>query len=148
MRGIFAPALAQNIAMVMKSAEDMPAGDPIYHYAGRSSDGKYMIWEHTGGLEGSTTESQYWQAMTAAYALAAMDSGAAGPTWQARFRGATDQPMLGRDFALAFQRMSDTVRKQSLDNIAWIHKNIVPGMSRSATYALIKKRGLIAYNNM
>jgi hypothetical protein len=147
-RGIFTPSLAQNIAVVMKPAGAMPAGDPIYHYVGRTSDGKLTIWRVSSGVAGSMTESEYWQATTAAYALAAVDAGDAGPIWQARFKSAVDPTELGHGFASAFQRMSDTTKENALDEIAWVHKTIVVGMSRTATYARLKKQGLIAYNGM
>jgi hypothetical protein len=135
-REIFAPALAQNIAVVVKSAKDMPAGDPIYHYVGRTSDGKFTIWRNPDGGGGLMTESKYWQAMTAAYALAAMDSGSAGAAWQTRFQQAPDPLVLGRAFALNFQRESDDRRTHSLASISWVKKTIVIGMTRTAAYEL------------
>lgn len=32
------------------------------------------------------------------------------------------------------------------DNVAWIKAHVVPGTTRTATYALLRARGLVAYN--
>jgi len=140
--GIFAPALASRLTQVSKPQSDMPVGDHLYHYVGRTAAGKFVIWvnaDHT-----VTDQRAYWVAMTAAYAMAAMDSGYAGPGWQKRYHEAADPLALGRAFARAFQHKSDVVREKSLGDIAWIKKTILRGTPRSTAYRLLKQRGFVA----
>jgi len=121
----------------------MPAGDSTCHYAG-PIDGTYVVWFSSSAAHASDEVLSY----TAAFALAAMDSGEAGPALKAKFDNAKDHVLLGRTFAEAFNHFSIETRAKSIRDIAWVKKTIVVGMTRSDAYALLKKRGLTAFNYM
>lgn len=138
---IFSGTSAGRIAEVTKSPSEMPADDSTCHYAGLIA-GKYVVWLSSSARYAGDEVTSY----TAAFALAAMDSGAAGPALKAKYDKAKDHVLLGRAFAQAFQHVSYETRAKSLRDIAWVRKTIVVGTSRSTTYALLRKRGLTAFN--
>lgn len=137
---IYSGTSAGHITEVTKSPSEMPAGSTC-HYAGFIG-GKYVVWLSSSAPHSGDEITSY----TAAFALAAMDSGAAGPALKAKYDDAKNRVLLGRAFAEAYQHLSNETRARSLRDIAWVKKTIVVHSSRSTAYELLKKHGLTAFN--
>lgn len=139
------------------SAAQMPPFEPLAYYAGNDKSNHPVIWmnENPGGMYvGETFASM-------AGAAFAMDHGYAGPAWKARYDAAaaadkalppgSADPFEHRHALLAqldeiFKARSTSQEETAKSDIAWITTTLRPGMMRSQVYALLKQRGLVAFN--
>jgi hypothetical protein len=137
-RGVFVP----------KPAQEMPANDPLVHYAGMRSDGSFEIWMTVASKTFSEGQNRaFGNAMIAAMIRAAAEDGDAGPDWKARFDHATDPLLLSRAVARAITMKAETQQEQARQNLAWTREHIKSGMRRQEVYSALRGRGITAYNN-
>lgn len=101
----------------------------------------------SGGEENTQrVEDEY----VAATALAVMDAGNAGPTLQALYAQTPNDRKahvaLGLSVAQALREASDQSAAFAEGQASWIFSHVVPGMTRSGAYELLRTEGLTAYN--
>lgn len=131
---------------LQKPAAAMPAGAPYYYYAGRAQDGRLIFWTSPGLDESGVTPASDDMLLTA-LGPAIADSGGAGPVWKQRYDAAPDKVLFGEAIALAFRLMVDGIESKANSDELWIEQTIRIGMTRRATYSLLRRRGLVAYNS-
>lgn len=135
---------------LVKPANEMPPNDPMVHYAGRGPKGEAYLWIYANArthLDPASLKA-YEEAYTAALLAVAMERGAAGPDWQRRYEAATDKVAFTHGFAHAWTVLGERKSAKARSDIAWVHANIEPGMTRATVYALLKRRGLVATNGV
>lgn len=140
------------------SAAQMPAFEPLAYYAGNDKSGHPIIWMNENPV--GTYVGETFASMAGA-AFAAMDHGYAGPAWKARYDAATvadkalppgsADPFEHRHALLTqlddiFKARSTSQEESAKSGIAWATSTLRPGMMRSRVYALLKQRGLVAFN--
>ena len=141
----------KNPILIQKKISDMPEGLPARYYAGKDSAGRPIFWI-ADPRSGSITENKnispdLWiNSMVVAGAMAAADSGAAGPRWKQLYDSAPDKVALARAIISAYQEQSDQAAANSKAQIDWIRRSFHPGMQRSTVYSMLKSRRLVAYN--
>jgi hypothetical protein len=136
MRGLYRASghrSSAQIQWVPKVPAAMPSDAPLVSYQGK--------------VTGPRARRVIWMSE----ALAVMDNGDGGPTFQAIYartpRDRASRQALGDSFARAFKAVSEEHAAFAAGEAVWIHEHVVPGTSRSAAYHLLKSRGLTAYNS-
>lgn len=143
MKGIYSVLHdSAKILEITKPQSEMPPDDPFVHYAGVDSTGRTLIWRLADINVIRTAPRDTYETVLAA---AAADTGAAGSDWKTLFdRLGTIgfEHLAGR----VFVSRSEAERTKSANDIAFA-KKIHAGTARHTVYAMLKQRGLIAYNN-
>jgi hypothetical protein len=159
MAGLYkSPPDSPQIKTVWKAPTAMPSDAPYVSYEGRDSGPRptEVIWAIRSSptwtsdpnfeQKGKVLNNEY----VAAVALAVMDAGNAGATLQAIYaQTSSDRASrlaLGNAVAQALQSASDQAAAFTASDADWIRAHIVPGMTRTAAYEMLKSKGLIAYN--
>jgi hypothetical protein len=139
------------IDTVNRSPDLMPTGFRFFYYAGRDpKTERELVWQSTEkvcvGAPGCIATDEF----LAAYALAALDADYVdGEPWRSLYRSAGDataRQVLGKAIADAVDQAGDKAKAQGADDVAWVSKHIIVGISRRDAYAAIKTYGLVAYN--
>jgi len=145
--GVFSPKL--RLQRVEKEAAEMPPDAPLVSYQGRTRGTPFyeIIW-----ISKSPRADVFSDSYVAAIALAVLDAGNAGPTFQAIYAKAppdrASRLTLGDAIAKALTSASDQSAEYAANQADWIRVHIVRGITRAAAYAMLKSRGVVAYNWM
>jgi hypothetical protein len=151
-RALVKGAFAARPQQVPKEPAAMPSDAPLVFYAGHGT-----IWvsktvdADLGAFAREMPAQQPAEdAFVAAVALAAMDAGTAGKPWQDIYRQVSSDEAsrlaFGKSIAEALKTASDQSAAFAADQSAWIQSQIAPGTTRDRAYAMLKSRGLVAYN--
>lgn len=137
---------AAPLRVIVKLPSEMPPDDPYMHYAGLDQNGQALVWRVAVDTAASKAFiEKFMKTYEGVSAAAAADSGAAGADWKTLYDrlGAVRFELLA---TRVFVLRSDAEKKKSAEDLTWIEKNIRLRTARQDVYAMLKKRGLIAYN--
>lgn len=154
MRGLYGNQKTFEIKSIPKAPADMPPDTPYVSYQGREpgSPTVQIIWISTATANSRDEENTQGveDEYVAATALAVMDAGNAGPTLQTLYAKTPNDRKahlaLGLSFAQAWHAASDQSAAFAAGQATWVQTHVIPGMTRSAAYDLVKIKGLTAYN--
>lgn len=137
---------------IRKDPASMPSLAPLVYYAGHG-----IIWESNtvdqdlgAWSRVAPREQPAEDAFVAAVALAAMDVGKPGKPWSELYkrtpRDDASQLALGEAIAEAIKAASDQSAAYASAQMTWIKSQVLTGTPRPSVYAMLKSRGLVAYN--
>lgn len=151
-RDLVKGVLAAHINQVTKNPAEMPPAAPLVYYAGNRT-----VWvsksvdQDLGTFANVSPAAQPGEdAFLAATALAAMDVGTAGQTWEALYNRAAPTTAariaLGKAVVSAWKSASDQSAEFEAAQNSWMLSSITVGMPRTDVYSALKSHGLIPYN--
>lgn len=130
---------------------NMPAGLTYFYYAGRDpKTEREIVWQSVKDICTGKSGCRLDDELTAAYALAALDAFYVdGEPWRTLYRSAPDAASrlaLGKSIAKAVDEASEQASSRGAEDVAWLRRKIIVGVSRKDTYVALRAFGLVAYN--
>jgi hypothetical protein len=144
------------IRLITKVPADMPSDARYVSYQGKDpgSPSTGIVWISSDARPFADTRvvpsaQVAYEQYVAAIVLAVMDGGTAGPTLEAIYASTpanrADRLALGESFAKALEAVSNQSAAFASNETQWIRSHIIPGMTRSAAYQMLRSQEITAY---